>query len=149
MVEQVPVGQPVQMGADNPYPALSQPASNPYASATGNYEALLKEIIQKSPYNVYCVDCKKNQSTHCSFFFGVFICETCATTHKVEVGMDKSYVKAITDIFDEYQIKFLKSEHTGNFAFHEFMKEYKMEAWPIHKKYNCRPAKYYKKRLRF
>ena len=95
------------------------------------------------------MDCKKNQSTHTSFFFGVFICADCAVIHRAELGMDKSYVKAITEVFDDFQISYFKEGVGGNFAFHEFMKEYKMEAFPIHKKYSSRPAKFYKKKLLF
>ena len=142
MVEGQPIG--------NPYPQVSgEVAGNPYSSGPGKYHEFLGKMIKNNAYNVYCVDCKKNQSTHVSFFFGVFICADCAVIHRAELGMDKSYVKAINEIFDDFQISYFKEGVGGNYSFHEFMKEYKMEAFPIHKKYNSRPAKFYKKKLLF
>mmetsp|Transcript_8612 Transcript_8612/g.13345 ORF Transcript_8612/g.13345 Transcript_8612/m.13345 type:complete len:93 (-) Transcript_8612:688-966(-) len=41
----------------------------------------LKEFFEEKlahPYNKYCIDCKKNQTTHAVVWLGAFVCEECA-----------------------------------------------------------------------
>ena len=71
---------------------------------------------------MYCVDCKKNVSTHASVTFGIFLCHTCATLHISELGMGRSYVKSLTENWDAYQLKFLDPTKSGNKKCFEYFK---------------------------
>ncbi|CDW84635.1 UNKNOWN [Stylonychia lemnae] len=107
---------------------------------------LLRAIQQKDSYNKFCVDCNKNESTHCSVTFGILICEECAGKHLELLGMELSYVKPLyQDVWDTFQIKLL--ENGGNKKFWDFIKQYNMELKDINAKFNSNPIKYYKKRL--
>ena len=67
---------------------------------------LLRDLIDKDPYNKYCVDCNIRESTHCSVSYGVFLCGPCAQCHKQELGMQTSYVKDVFhELWDEFQLK--------------------------------------------
>jgi len=49
----------------------------------------LKAFLQEklaNPYNKYCIDCKKNQTTHAIVWLGVFVCKDCAELHRVTFG---------------------------------------------------------------
>ena len=106
----------------------------------------LRSVLDKDAYNKFCVDCNKNESTHCSIMFGVFLCQECAQVHMEELGMDQSYVKTVfLDVWDEYQLKVVT--HYGNKQFWDFMKQYGLETREIVAKYKSGPAQYYKKRL--
>ena len=62
--------------------------------------------LLQDPYNRYCVDCTKNESTHANISFGTFICLSCANQHAIDLGMHKSYVKSIfEDLWDNYQLR--------------------------------------------
>ena len=64
---------------------------------------ILRELQQKDSYNKFCIDCNKNDSTHASVTFGIFLCEPCAMLHWNELGMDHSYIKSIyDDLWDEF-----------------------------------------------
>lgn len=68
--------------------------------------ALLQELLARDTYNKFCIDCNRNESTHASITYGVFICEECANAHLQLLGMDKSYIKPIMgDMWDSYQTK--------------------------------------------
>lgn len=74
----------------------------------------LQNLLTMDPYNKYCVDCHKNESTHASISFGTFICEQCASTHKVYLA-GKSYIKSITaEAWDEYQLRSVSKGIGGN-----------------------------------
>ena len=99
-----------------------------------------------NPFNKFCVDCTKNESTHCNVSYGTFICETCASIHLDAFGMDKSYVKSIFhDLWDSYQMKIVTVG--GNQPFWDFLKEYQSEQKPLLTKYHTSEAGYYKRRL--
>ena len=38
----------------------------------------LKKIVDSDPYNKFCVDCFKGESTHANITYGTFICKDCA-----------------------------------------------------------------------
>lgn len=64
------------------------------------------QALLQNPYNRYCVDCTKNESTHANVTFGTFICLSCANQHALDLGMYKSYVKPIFgELWDPYQLK--------------------------------------------
>jgi len=51
-------------------------------------EDLKKFLTEKlaNPYNKYCLDCKKNTTTHCIIWLGIFLCKDCAEMHKTTFG---------------------------------------------------------------
>lgn len=107
---------------------------------------LLRNFHQKDSYNKFCVDCNKNESTHAVVTYGILLCQECADYHKLNFGMENSYVKSLyNELWDEYQIKCL--ELGGNKQFWDFMKLYNSEGKTIDAKYKSKEAKYYKKKL--
>ncbi|TNV74259.1 hypothetical protein FGO68_gene6916 [Halteria grandinella] len=107
---------------------------------------LLKDLLA-DPFNTYCVDCTKNISSHANISHGTFICLDCANVHRIELGMDKTYIKPIfEDLWDTYQLQVITFTG-GNKQFWDFMKDYKTEQKPISIKYNTSEALYYKRRL--
>ena len=63
----------------------------------------LSELLVKDPYNKYCVDCTKNESTHANISHGTFVCLNCANILMNEFGMEKCYIKGIfNDLWDTY-----------------------------------------------
>jgi len=51
-----------------------------------------------NPYNKFCIDCKKNQTTHALIWLGIFVCKDCADEHKALFGGNHCYIK---DVFGE------------------------------------------------
>ena len=89
----------------------------------GDNHATLKTILDSDPFNVYCIDCKKNVADHASITYGVFICGDCAKGHLVHLGMEYSYIKSLyKEVWDQYQLNFMQLG--GNKLFYEFLKEY-------------------------
>jgi Putative GTPase activating protein for Arf len=39
------------------------------------------QSLLADPYNKFCVDCMKQESTHANITYGTFICGGCATVH--------------------------------------------------------------------
>ena len=69
----------------------------------------LQKLITKNPFNKYCIDCKKNLTTHALLWLGTFVCETCAHQHLNMVNYSKqsrTYVKRILkEHWDDYQLR--------------------------------------------
>lgn len=109
--------------------------------------SLLQELLQKDTYNKFCIDCNRNESTHASVTFGVFICEDCATQHIQILGMDRSYVKPVFgDLWDAYATRVIQLG--GNKKLWDFLKLYNgLEQKPIAAKYTSSAALYYKRKL--
>ena len=102
--------------------------------------------LLSNPFNRYCVDCTKSESTHANISYGTFICSACASHHDQAFGMTSSYIKPVfNDLWDQYQLKVVTLG--GNQRFWDFMKDYKSEQKPIYSKYKSSEAKYYKKYL--
>jgi hypothetical protein len=55
------------------------------------HEYLLKRL--EDPFNKYCIDCKKNTSTHVLVNYGAFVCGRCAEVHRHTFGFFNSYPK--------------------------------------------------------
>ncbi len=107
--------------------------------------AYLRDLLN-DPFNKFCVDCTKSESTHANISFGTFICADCALAHIENFGMDRSYVKDIfEEVWDQYQIKSVSLG--GNRKFWDFMKQYKSENKDMLSKYDTSESQYYKKRL--
>ena len=70
----------------------------------------LKNEMTGTPFNKYCIDCKKNQTSHFLVWLGTFVCQGCAIMHlNLPHGcQSKSYVKEVyKDHWDDYQLKSL------------------------------------------
>ena len=70
----------------------------------------LKEFFEEklsNPYNKYCIDCKKNQTTHALLWLGAFVCGSCANQHKeLQGGNFNVYVKDVYgELWDDYQLR--------------------------------------------
>lgn len=70
---------------------------------TPELKAYLEEKLA-FPYNKYCLDCKKNTTTHFMLWLGIYLCEGCAKNHeKIFGGNQFSYVKDVyNDQWDDY-----------------------------------------------
>ena len=84
----------------------------------------IENVIKGDSFNYYCVDCKANPSTHASLTFGVLICEKCAEEHKKVLGLEKSFIKPLSEFWYDYQLKFISLNVGGNKPFYDFMKSY-------------------------
>ena len=73
------------------------------SSALPQPEALktyLQTILHGDPYNKFCVDCHRGQSTHACLAYGIFVCTACASLHTTAFGgRSRSQVK---DVFGEH-----------------------------------------------
>lgn len=76
------------------------------------------------PYNHYCINCKKRQSTHVTLWLGAFICKNCAATLIQHCGGNRHcYIKDVfNEQWDDYQLKSLA--HGGNENLFAILKEY-------------------------
>ena len=97
------------------------------------------------PYNKYCIDCKKNLTTHALIWLGTFVCETCALNHiSLFGGNQYSYIKNIMkEQWDDYQIRSISIG--GNKPFFQLLKEYGIENEPPNVKYWHPCVVWYKK----
>jgi hypothetical protein len=87
----------------------------------------LKEYLTQklaNPYNKYCIDCKKNMTSHALIWLGVFVCKDCAQTHQGTFGGNcNSYVKDVfNEQWDDYQLRSVA--FGGNQPLFALMKEY-------------------------
>jgi len=99
-----------------------------------------------NPYNKYCVDCQKNESTHASVTFGIFICATCAKIHDADLGKQKSYTKTLfQEEWDIFQLHIMTLG--GNQPFYEFLQEYQIQDYVAKTKYTNYAVAFYKRKL--
>lgn len=79
------------------------------------------------PFNRYCVDCKKNKSTHALLWVGIYVCQSCADVHKVTFGGNKEVLAkhVLKEQWDDYQLSSLA--HGGNKSFFELLKEFEID----------------------
>lgn len=86
-----------QIGAPEPKPEVEL-----FKTSGLPQDSKLKEFLQEKmtyKYNKYCIDCKRNQTTHFLVWNGSFVCATCAQEHvKVFGGNSNVYVK---DVYNE------------------------------------------------
>ena len=109
----------------------------------------LKAFLQEklaNPYNKYCIDCKKNQTTHAIVWLGVFVCKDCANLHKETFGGNQySYIKDVyNEHWDDYQLRSIS--FGGNQPLFQIMKEYGVDNHPLQSKYRHACVNWYRKR---
>jgi hypothetical protein len=109
----------------------------------------LKKFLQEklaNPYNKYCLDCKKNLTTHCIVWLGVFVCKDCADLHKGTFGGNQySYIKDVNnEQWDDYQLRSIC--FGGNQPLFTIMKEYQVDGHAMFSKYRHACVTWYKKR---
>lgn len=107
--------------------------------------AFLEEQLA-NPYNKYCLDCKKNQTTHAIVWLGVFVCKDCADLHKVTFGGNQySYIKDVYgEQWDDYQLRSVC--FGGNQALFQILKEYGIDNHPLSSKYRHAAVTWYRRR---
>lgn len=100
-------------------------------------DEFLKKEMTKSPFNKYCIDCKKKQTTHCVVVYGIFVCEDCATSHLYDYpngAMSYCYVKKCSgEFWDDYCLKSV--QYGGNQPVFDLMKEYEIQDLELSKRY--------------
>ena len=109
----------------------------------------IKKFLQEkmtNPYNKYCIDCKKNQTTHFVLWLGVFVCEQCANLHKSTFGGNQySYIKDVyNEHWDDYQLRSVALG--GNQQLFQIMKEYGIDNQPQQSKYRHACVNWYRRR---
>lgn len=99
-----------------------------------------------NPYNKYCIDCKKNQTSHCIVWLGVFVCEQCAALHKTTFGGNQySYIKDVyNEHWDDYQLRSVCLG--GNQQLFQIMKEYGIDNQTLQSKYRHACVNWYRRR---
>lgn len=110
----------------------------------------LKKFFEEKlaiPYNKYCLDCKKNTTTHCIVWLGIFLCRDCAEIHSITFGGNQySYVKDVYgEQWDDYQLRSVCLG--GNQPLFNLLKEYQIDGHPIASKYRHAAVTWYRKRL--
>ena len=109
----------------------------------GQYKDIILSIDEE---NNKCVDCGKENPTKASVNNGVIICEECANQHK-EMGTSISYIRDLSDVFDEYLLNFFTLG--GNSKFKRFINEEKVDSsLPINKKYLTKACEFYRINLK-
>lgn len=94
----------------------------PIMAQSPEQSAWFKKHVSEHPENAYCLDCKRGQATHANMLNGTYLCTACAEEHKKLFPLI-SRVKAITEVFDEHQLRTLACSG-GNITFIEWMKQY-------------------------
>jgi len=99
-----------------------------------------------NPYNKYCIDCKKNQTTHALIWLGAFVCKDCAECHRDFFGGNSfSYVKDVYgELWDDYQLRSVS--FGGNQQLFSILKEYGVENEPLGNKYRHACVQWYKRK---
>ena len=110
------VAEPQEPVQELPAPARPQVVEPPkpevvfFTSSSIAQPPALAEFLKEklsNPYNKYCLDCKKNQTTHAIVWLGVFVCKDCADLHRVTFGGNQySYIKDVYgEQWDDYQLR--------------------------------------------
>jgi len=109
----------------------------------------LQKTLTKNPCNKYCIDCKKNKTTHCILWIGSLVCEGCSIGHTQfpNATMSKCYVKEVyKEHWDDYQLSSIQIG--GNSKLFEIMKEYDLLELEFDKKYKHPALVWYQKHHR-
>lgn len=98
------------------------------------------------PFNKFCIDCKKNQTSHAILWLGSFVCKDCADEHRALFGGNNScYIKDVFgELWDDYQLKSVALG--GNKNLFNITKEYGIEVSPLKQKYNHPCIVWFRKR---
>ena len=110
-------------------------------------KAWLDALAHQNEFNAFCIDCQKNRSTHANVAFATFICQDCAAFHDENFPQGASYIKALDEVWDPYQLRAVQMG--GNKAFYEFLRDYGKEREEVSKKYKTDAAAYYRKSLSY
>jgi len=102
--------------------------------------------MTNNPYNKYCLDCRKNQTTHFLTWLGIFVCGECAEEHRVTFGGNQyTYVKdVLNEHWDDYQLRAIA--FGGNQPLFNLLKEYDVDKQPTSAKYRNACVTWYRKR---
>lgn len=102
-----------------------------------------------SPFNKYCIDCKRNKTTHALVWLGIFVCESCSVKHLnlPNASQSRIFVKnALKEHWDDYQLRSIQLG--GNKNFFDILKEYEIVELDFNKKYKHPAVLWYEKDLR-
>ena len=83
-----------------------------------SYIKKLLEEVKNIDDNKFCADCKTEETLYASINNGVFLCFQCADFHS-SMGKQTSYIRNLSDPFDEYLILYLI--RGGNFRYKNFL----------------------------
>lgn len=70
-------------------PKIEQPKVNYFKTSGTEQPPELKAYLSEklsNPYNKYCLDCKKNTTTHFILWLGIYLCGGCAKNHEAIFG---------------------------------------------------------------
>lgn len=108
----------------------------------------LKKLHTKNAFNKYCIDCKKNATTHALIWLGTFVCETCANMHLDHLPngcMSRTYVKKVAEEhWDDYHLRSVQLG--GNKPLFDILKEYQIQDLDFEKRYKHPALNWYKRR---
>jgi hypothetical protein len=108
----------------------------------------LKKLHTKNAFNKYCIDCKKNATTHALIWLGTFVCETCANMHLDHLPngcQSRTYVKKVAEEhFDDYHLRSVQLG--GNKALFDILKEYEIQELDFQKRYKHPALNWYKRK---
>jgi len=108
----------------------------------------LKKTHSKIAFNKYCIDCKKNQTTHALIWLGTFVCESCANMHLDHLPngcQSRTYVMRVAEEhWDDYHLRSVQLG--GNKALFELLKEYDALELDFQKRYKHPAITWYKRK---
>ena len=106
--------------------------------------------LLKDPFNKFCIDCKKNKTTHALIWLGTFVCGQCAQNHLAYLAngqQSQVYCKEVhKEQWDDYQLRSV--QFGANKAFFNVLKEYDLLDADFAVKYKHAAVNWHKKRLR-
>ena len=128
-VKAVPVGEPK---VEAPPASIGQPPEHHIqflksseSEQPPEVKAFLTQEL-KSPFNKFCIDCKKQKTTHALIWLGTYVCAGCKNRHMTELpygSMFQIYPKEIMkEQWDDYQL--MSIQLGANKAIFEHFKEY-------------------------
>ena len=104
-----------------------------------------------TPFNKYCIDCKKKKTSHFLVWLGTYVCKNCAEEHS-QLGnstMSTCYVKDVYgEHWDDYQLKSIQIGGNRK-IFEGIFKKYELTDFEFSKKYKHPAVKWYIQKHKF
>lgn len=96
------------------------------------------------PFNKFCVDCKRERSTHFVVTLGVYVCEDCSNKLIFAAGGNSNCLikRIFNEQWDNYHLKSVA--YGGNEKFFHYLREYGAERKTLAENYNKDFLKYFR-----
>ena len=110
-------------------------------------DSVIKSMVSQSAAQTTCCDCGASNPSFTSLNNGIFLCLTCANTHKT-FGEQYSYIQSIAnDKWNDTSLLYVRFGSNDNFK--NFIKNYKLLEKSAEYRYKTLAAEYYRMRVFF